>query len=165
VRGLLVLALAASPFACVRATPQAPPPRVATPPPLASSASAAKAATAPDPLPSLDAIAARGASVAPGMRAVGREEQKLASAARFDAVPKAERDVCARLLFVATAPVRARLEDGAGDVLAELARPAGSGLLGERGPVCTRRGDVIRVAFQPDPAVAARVRWVTWASP
>ena len=117
-----------------------------------------------DPLPSLDELAARGPSLAAGMREATRNESTVTHALRFDAVNARGRDVCARVLFVSTAPVVAKVEDGEGVVLAEVTHAAQTGALGESGPVCVRRDGVIRVAFDAA-ARSAVVRWVAWASP
>jgi hypothetical protein len=96
------------------------------------------------------------------MREAARGEEAARPAASREAVRAGAADTCARVAFVADAPVAARLEGGAGDVLAA-SPPATSGALAEKGPVCVRRGDVVRVVFEA-PA-GARVRWVAWASP
>ena len=116
-----------------------------------------------DTLPTLADLAARAPLVAPGMREAAKAEQ-AGDRARTDVVRAVTRDLCARVAFVASAPVTARLEDGAGNVLARVAA-AQAGALGERGPVCVRRGDVIRVSFDASLETRARVRWVGWAAP
>ena len=133
--------------------------------PRATTPSAGPAKSTPaDALPSLDDIAARGPSLAPGMRAVARKESFLERDLRVDAVSANDRDVCARVLFVASAPVTARLENAAGDVLSTTDAPSESGALGARGPVCIKKSDTIRLAFAAAP-VRVLVRWVAWASP
>ena len=114
-----------------------------------------------DTLPTLGELAARAPLIAPGMREAAKMDQS-GDRSRADVARAETRDLCARVLFVASAPVTARLENGAGNELAQVAASRG-GTLGERGPVCVRRGDVIRVSF--DAPVATRVRWVGWASP
>jgi hypothetical protein len=120
---------------------------------------------ADDALPSLATLAARGPLVAPGMREVAKGELSIHAGdrARADVAQAGTRDLCARLTFVATAPLSARLEDAAGNALAESA-PAQTATLGARGPVCVRKGDVIRVTFDGHASASARVRWVAWGS-
>jgi endonuclease YncB( thermonuclease family) len=67
-----------------------------------------------------------------------------------------------RAAFVAEPPVHLSLTDGRGDVLAQVASKA-QGALGERGPVCVRRGDTITLNVGGSPPWA--VRFVAWASP
>ena len=114
-----------------------------------------------DTLPTLAALAARGPLVAPGMREVAKGEPS-GDLMRADVVRAESRDLCARVAFVATAPLTARLEDAAGTALAQVSA-TDAGTLGDRGPVCVRKGDVIRVRF--DAPRATRVRWVAWTSP
>jgi hypothetical protein len=119
---------------------------------------------ADDSLPSLDAVAALGATLAPGMRELARRESSVTAGqhAPEEAARAASRDLCARVAYAADGPVGARLEDGAGGALAEAPRST-SGALGEEGPVCVRHGELLRVVF--DAGVSARVRWVTWVAP
>ncbi len=113
----------------------------------------------PDTLPSFDTLSARGTSLAPGMREAARKE---GPGAAVDLVKADTRDACVRVAFVATAPVTAKLVDHAGNVLAASDAPTTDGVLGAQGPVCIRKGDVVRA--QAD-AAGVHVRWLAWASP
>jgi hypothetical protein len=103
-----------------------------------------------------EALVARAAEAAPGMHEAARKETsgELVDLVRADA-----RDTCVRVAFEATAPVTASLVDRAGETLATGESGATSGLLGARGPVCVRKGDVVRAATEGS---GARVRWLAW---
>jgi hypothetical protein len=126
--------------------------------PVPSPATTPGAADADDP--TLDALAARAASLAPGMR----EEVRIESPGAPLPVPllRADKaDACARVAFAAASAGRAWLEDAKGAVLAETT--GRSGALGLRGPVCVRRGDALTLRFDgPD---GSRLRVVAWVSP
>jgi hypothetical protein len=113
-----------------------------------------------DPLPSAAQIAERSVAFAAGMREVTRVEGTAPIEA--DLVRAAEKDICARAAFVAESSVVARLVDGKGSPLVELA-PATTGILG---PACVRQSGsiVLRVLPEGDAAVT-RVRAVAWISP
>ena len=130
----------------------------AAPPPAPSAVTSADPA-APDTLTAFDAIAARGATLAPGMREAARKE---GAADAVDLVKADTRDVCVRVAFAAGAPVTARLVDHAGAVLAASETPGTDGVLGAHGPVCIRKGDVVRALTD---ASAVHVRWVAWEAP
>jgi hypothetical protein len=136
--------------AAVREPPPSPAPSVA--PTVAASASA----VAPDTLAAFDALAARGASLAPGMREVARKE---GASDAVELVKAETRDTCVRVAFEASTPVAAKLVDRAGNVLATTDGPATDGALGAHGPVCVRKGDVVRGVAD---AGGAAVRWVAW---
>lgn len=131
----------------------APPPS----PPVAASASS------PPPAPaaseSFDDLAARAQTLAPGMHEASRRSGAL------DAIElwRAEQgDACLRVAFASTVPVTAKLVLQTGEVLAATAEPAVEGALGDRGPVCVRKGDVVKgLAEGP----AAHVRWIVWEAP
>jgi hypothetical protein len=108
---------------------------------------------------SFDALVARGAAIAPGMREVARTQ----SAGDKVEIAHAEgRDACVRVAFAASSPVIAKLMDGAGNVLASSDAPATDGVLGQRGPVCVRKGDAVSAVAE---GAGASIRWVAWESP
>jgi hypothetical protein len=74
-------------------------------------------------------------------------------------------DACVRVAFSSSAPVTARLVDQAGQVLASSAQPAVEGVLGEKGPVCVRKGDVVHAMADGADQAATHVRWVAWQAP
>ena len=114
---------------------------------------------APETLTPFDTIAARGATLAPGMREAARKE---GAADAVDLVKADTRDACVRVAFAASAPVTAKLVDHAGNVLAASETPGTDGVLGAKGPVCIRRGDVVRALAD---AAGVHVRWVAWEAP
>jgi hypothetical protein len=113
----------------------------------------------PATLAAFDALAARAPSLAPGMREVARKETGT------DAVDLAiaeGRDVCVRVAFEASTPVTVKLLDQGGHVLTATGGAMTEGVLAATGPVCVRKGDVVRgLAEGPDP----RVRWMAWETP
>jgi hypothetical protein len=123
---------------------------------------AASDTSAESRLPRVDEIAATAISSAPGMREAARVE---ATAPLEREIARAgERDVCARVAFVASAPVDVALVDDARAVLAEH-HDAARGILGT---ACVARGGavVLRVARGADAGAAATtVRAVAWISP
>jgi hypothetical protein len=112
--------------------------------------------------PSLEDLAARSGTLAPGMREERRQEIDETMAATAPAARADKADLCVRVAFAATRAVHAWLEDSASNVLANVPSAA-DGALGARGPVCVRKGD--GVTFRMDSREPARVRIVTWASP
>ncbi|MEO6577173.1 MAG: hypothetical protein ABIP89_25215 [Polyangiaceae bacterium] len=98
--------------------------------------------------------------LAPTMREIARDE-KIGEKSLVTDILQTDKDACVRLAFAATTELRAVLEDQKGLVLAET--KATSGALGERGPVCVRKGGTIRARFEGDGPL--RVRFVTWSSP
>lgn len=133
----------------------------AAPPPATKPAPTALAdAAAPpnaDKVPTLDAIAARGAVDAPQMKEIARWERAAPRSPEL----KADRDLCVRIAFAASGPVRLRLETAAGDRRGE---PTGGadGLLPPQGPVCVTRGEVLRLVVEGDAAI---VRAVVFGAP
>jgi hypothetical protein len=134
------------------------PPASPAPPPSPAAVTSAEPA-APDTLTPFDTIAARAASVAPGMHEAARKD---AAADAVDLVKADTRDTCVRVAFAASAPVTAKLVDHAGNVLAASESPGTEGVLGAHGPVCVRKGDVVRAVAD---AAGVHVRWVAWESP
>lgn len=110
---------------------------------------------APLPPPS-----ARGEELAPTMRAVADKSGEVDAKERF-AITGAAHDACVRVAFSAEKPVRAVLETERGVVAAT--GPAKQGALGERGPVCVRKGDGLRLRFELEGR--ARIAWAAWESP
>ncbi len=127
----------------------------------ASSAASAPvvAATAPAPPESYDDLVALAPTLAPGMREIARR----ASADEIVELLHADSgDACVRVAFSAPAPIVAKLVDQGGEVLATTG-PAANGALAARGPVCVRRGDVVRAIAEG--AGRSHVRWLAWQAP
>ena len=103
-----------------------------------------------------EARAARRLSVASGMREVARRESGTDP---VDLIIAEGRDACLRVAFESTAPVAVKLLDQGGNVLAATEGPVTEGVLGARGPVCLRKGDVVRGLAE---GAGARVRWMAW---
>lgn len=142
--------------ACGAALRQAPPatsPAAESPPAPSATTASSEAAAA------FDALAARGRALTPGMREVARKES---DGERVELVKAGTRDACVRVAFDANAPVVAKLVDGGGHVLAASRAPATDGVLGERGPVCVRKGDVVACLADGAPA---HLHWVAWEAP
>lgn len=114
---------------------------------------ASSSAGAVDPLPPLEALAARGPSAAPLMR----EVQRLPDA-RAKADLETRRDTCFRAVLASSRAVKAYFADerGAprGDTLEGL---GGEGIVPPNGPTCVKRGDVVRFVVESDAAVRAVV--------
>jgi hypothetical protein len=146
--------------ACGAALHRAPPPaRTAAEPEPPASTPAGAPPLSPETAAAFEALAARGRAASPGMREVARKET---AGERVDLARAEARDVCVRVVFESSVPVVAKLVDGAGNVLVAGAGPATDGVLGERGPVCVRKGDVVSCVAEGGPA---RIRWVAWAAP
>jgi hypothetical protein len=120
------------------------------------SASIAASASPPATLAAFDALAARAPSLALGMREVTRKETGTDA---VDLATAEGRDVCVRVAFEASPPVTVKLMDGGGNVLTETGGPVTDGVLPASGPVCIRKGDVVRGRAE---GTAARVRWMAW---
>ena len=133
-----------------------------------AAARASNAAAIAAPTPSTDpadasasfaSLVARGPLVAPGMREVAH---LLSTGDRIEITRAQGRDACVRVAFEASSPVVAKLLDGGGNVLASSAAPTTGGVLGERGPVCIRKGDAVLATAE---GPGSSIRWVAWASP
>jgi hypothetical protein len=75
-------------------------------------------------------------------------------------------DACVRIAFVSSAPIVAKVVDENGEVLASAASAAAEGVLGERGPICVRKGEVVRAVGEgAAPGDVTRVRWMAWQAP
>ena len=90
------------------------------------------------------------------MREVARRES---GADAVDLTTAEGHDACVRVAFESSAPVTVKLLDQASNVLAATEGPATEGVLGARGPVCVRKGDVVRGLAE---GAGARVRWMAW---
>jgi hypothetical protein len=106
----------------------------------------------------IDALAARGAEVAPGMREVARRESTVE---KTEIAHADGHDACLRVAFSAAAPVAVKLVDQRGGVLGGVDATA-QGVIGERGPVCVRSGDAVFAVVSP---AGTTVSFVAWAAP
>lgn len=113
------------------------------------------------PAESYDTLAALGSSVAPGMREVARKPG-VGGGEPVELVRAETRDACLRVAFEADAPLVTKLVDENGQALAAIAVPSTHGVLAEQGPVCIRKGDVVRAVAEGS---GAHVRWMAWESP
>ncbi len=141
--------------AAVRTAPPAPAPDLA-PGDLAPATTASVTALV-DPAVAFEPLAAQGPAIAPGMREAARR-----TGASVDLLRADDHDTCIRVAFEAPSPVTARLVDSAGTSLASLDTPATSGVLAPRGPVCIRRGELLRALAE---GTDAGVHWMAWQSP
>jgi hypothetical protein len=91
-----------------------------------------------------------------------RAAERESGGERVELVRTAEKDTCVRVAFESTEPVLARLLGADGTVLYEARAAATAGTLGDRGPICVRKGDTVSAAAE---GPAGRVRWIAWASP
>jgi hypothetical protein len=98
---------------------------------------------ASEPLPSLEELAARGASEAPLMR----ERLRIEHAAPRSEELRAERDLCVRALYAASRPVRVWFADEGGQRRGEVASGTG-GAVPPRGPACVRKGEALRLVVE-----------------
>jgi hypothetical protein len=105
-------------------------------------------------------LEAAAASLAPGMRQAAERESRAGD--RVELIRGAATDTCVRVAFEGPGPMLARLTDSAGATLSETRAPAVTGALGDRGPVCVRKGDSISASAD---GAAGRVRWIAWSSP
>jgi hypothetical protein len=117
------------------------------------------AASVPAPAESFDDLSALAPTLAPGMSEIAR---KASTGDAVELLGAAANDACVRVAFAAESPVSTKLVDGSGEALA-VAGPALQGALGERGPVCVRRGEIIRGVA--DGAGRSHVRWMAWQAP
>jgi hypothetical protein len=101
-------------------------------------------------------------SLAAGMRALDRGD--VGPELARDLIADAKADTCVRVSFSATTPVSAELLDDHARSLAE-APEATRSTLGDRGPICIRRGDTMRLRFAPRAGTTPHIRFVAWASP
>jgi len=138
--------------------------------PPSSRAGGAREASMPER--SLSALGEQGSTLAPGMRKLEDGELSGARDVAHDLMAPVDKDTCVRVAWSANAAVDAKMLDASGRTLAEV-RSARDGSLGERGPICARRGDTVRVQFAPIATAIADggapgnvvVRFVAWGSP
>lgn len=111
-----------------------------------------------------EALRARGAALAAGMRLAA---QRRSTEAEIDLVHADSHDECVRVAYDADEPIAARLTNAKGDVLAHTDAFASFGVLPAAGPVCVRMGDAITAAAlrSPDASARTRVLWAAWAAP
>lgn len=102
-----------------------------------------------------DPLATDPAKLAPGMREVVRSDLSISGSTSVAIPTSAEADVCVRVA-VRPPSVRAKLVAKSG-VLAE------GSTIGEKGPVCARKGDALSVELAADQPTKARI--VVWSSP
>lgn len=129
----------------------------------------AKAASTPDAglvdmtpakgadVPSLDELAARGATDAPLMREVKRVDD-VSKPTELEA----NVDSCFRAAVASSAPVKAWFIDATHAPRGEIADTAG--LVPPRGPVCAKKGETLRLVVHATTA-GTIARAVVWASP
>lgn len=142
--------------AAVRAPAPAPaPPSVAN----AQAPAASVAAPSAEVVAAFEALSARGPAIAPGMHEVTRKES---AGDPVELLRARGGDACLRAAFSSTAPIAAKLVDAGGRVLAATESPATEGVLGERGPVCVRKGDVVTGVTE---GAGARIAWMAWEAP
>jgi hypothetical protein len=160
---LLILALLVA-AACGGAGARAP---SASSRPVGAPASITDAGTGADaalePLPTVDEIAATGATSAPGMREALRVVEGVVPLERPFA-RATDRDMCARAAFVASGQVDVALVEGPKTLLEQHA--VKNGVVGT---ACVARGGTLGLRFAlPDggaDAASARVNAVGWVSP
>lgn len=102
-----------------------------------------------------DPLATDPAKLAPGMREVVRSEIAITQTTSVAIPPNAEADVCVRIA-VRPSSVRAKLVAKSG-VLGE------GSTIGDKGPVCARKGELLSVELAVDQPTRARI--VVWSSP
>jgi hypothetical protein len=93
------------------------------------------------------------------MRAAVRRES---TGEKIELVRAEQRDTCVRVAFEATVPVVAKLVDGTDRTLAETGTASIDGVLGEKGPICIRKGETLSVLVN---GPRTRIRWVAWVAP
>ena len=152
--GIVMLALA-----CGGPRPREPSPRANVPASAVDGGGGVGDAGRGEEVPSLDAIAARGANEAPLMREVLR----VSDATKPISLPPPDRDACFRVAIAASRPVRARIEDASSTARGESSPSATFTLVPPRGPACAKKGEVLRLAVDLEPGTLARA--VVWQSP
>jgi len=115
----------------------------------------------PTPERSLESLAEDGKTMAAGMRTLKSAQLTGQREVGQELLAPGDADACLRLAFSAAEPVVAQLLDSKGRVLSETSATT-EGKLGERGPVCIRRQEAMRVQFASKGD--AVVRFVAWTS-
>jgi hypothetical protein len=130
--------------------------------PLVNARDAGAGDAALDGLPALDALAARGPTDAPLMR----EALRVDHAGPRSPDVRADRDVCLRASFAATAQVRTWFADESGAARGETTTGA-SGTVPPRGPVCAKKGEALHLVVESAEAGTSvtNVRAVIFAAP
>jgi hypothetical protein len=155
----VTLLLAASFLGCGGPHARGSSPRTNTPSALGDGGSASADAGPGEDVPSLDAIAARGANEAPLMREVLR----VSDASRPIELPPRDRDACYRVAVAASHPIRARIEDATKTPRGDATPSATSTFVPLRGPACAKKGEVLRLVVDAEPGTIARA--VVWQAP
>ncbi len=121
------------------------------------------ATSPPFAVASLDDLAAKSGESAPSMREIARVEWPIPADAGDGVTFTPDRDTCYRASFSAAAKVRGAFFDAAHRPRGSAAEAA-AGLVPPGGPVCTRKGEGITLAFErASPEII--VHAVVWASP
>jgi hypothetical protein len=134
-------------------------PGLSASPPSTPGPASASAAPAPAASESFDDLAAKAPALAPGMHEAARRSGGLDALELWRAE---QGDACLRVAFASSSPVTATLRLQTGELLAASAQAAVEGALGEKGPVCVRKGDIVKGVAEGPPA---HVRWMVWQAP
>jgi len=124
-------------------------------------ATATDAGKPPEPEKSLEALGEEGNRLAAGMRPLKSAELSGAREVGQELVANLDADACLRVVFSSAEAVVAKLADDKGRTLAELPAVL-DGKLGERGPICVRRGTTVHVQFSAPGDIV--VRFASWTS-
>ena len=84
-----------------------------------------------------------------------RELLRVEHAAPRSPELRAERDLCVRAVFAASAPVKAWFSDQAGAVRGEISSAA-AGTVPPRGPACLKKGESVHLVVEGEGPVTAR---------
>jgi hypothetical protein len=102
-----------------------------------------------------DPLATDPLKLAPGMREVVRSEIAITANATVAIPANADADVCVR---VAVRPITVRAK-----LVAKSGTLGEGATIGDKGPVCARKGDALTVELSADQPTRARI--VVWSSP
>jgi hypothetical protein len=128
--------------------------------PTAAATASVPVGPAPASSESFDDLLAKAPSLAPGMHEAAR---RSGGAEPIELWRAEASDACLRVAFASTVPVTTKLVLQGGDLLATTGEPEAEGALGEKGPVCVRKGDVVKAQALGGPGL--HVRWVVWLAP